>query len=129
MGRKRGHQPPRQGFAGHGQGQVPVEVPVIQDPQQREAAAQAQMKARVEQLAAQIFVEKVSIFHDKSQDELTEHYDKCAERSIDAALILAKHLWGIEAQRTKPPARPKRPPRVITDDDFQEEEEVAAQES
>ncbi len=119
MARKRErHRQPPQG-RGIPAGQVPVIDPEAQ--QRAQAQAEAQIRARVEGVAAQIFTdvaaEVIRVVGPDDNDKLEASLTDAASVSIDAALVLGRELWGVQAQRQKPAQPPKRRPRVITEDD------------
>lgn len=120
MARKqRGHRPPPQSRQQVPPGQVPLIDPNRQQAQQQQAAAVLQQ--RIESIAATIFSENAVINLGQEDEEFDEQITQVAQRSIDAALVFGRELWGVQAQRQKPAQKPKRAPRVITEDDDSEE--------
>jgi hypothetical protein len=93
----------------------------MQDPRQAQAAQNQQVRQKIEGIAATVFTEAMGRCHlifdsNQTDEEWAELCQRVADRSIDASLVLGKNLWGIEGARQKPPQKPKRAPRVITDE-------------
>ena len=91
-------------------------------PYQQDVADQQDIiKQRVEAMAAQIFVDAATARVIGSDDLGPETFDDLitqdANRSIDAALPIGRELYGISAQRNKPPVAPKRRPKVLTEEE------------
>lgn len=116
MARKRErHRQPPQGRAVP-PGQVPVIDPTAQ--QRAQAQAEAQIRARVEGVAAQIYTDVAADAirqHGSASDELEAELTGACSAAIDAALILGRELWGIQATRQKPAKKPSRRPKVISE--------------
>lgn len=117
MSKKRGHRPPPQGFA--------QPVPDIRQNMQAKQNQQQQVRLQVEQLAATIYARSVAHYCREAAegDEPDEDlFIRVCDRSADAALVFARRVWGIQAERQTPsstaPARKKRKPvQVITEDE------------
>lgn len=71
------------------------------------AAQEQQIKARIEGLAAAIYASNVAI-GDNEEDNARQ-----AQLSIDAAIVFARIVWGVQVQRVfeQPPTAP--PPQPV----------------
>lgn len=106
--RSRMHRPPIQSRAPVTDGGVGLDQ-IAAMRKQREA----QLRAQVEGIAAGIYSSSVDLDCDDS-----EFNDLCvlyARRSIDAALIFAREIWGVQAQRVQAAEAPSgaEPPKPI----------------
>lgn len=70
--------------------------------QQQKAMQEAQVRARVEGLAAAVYAQNVDLDFGPTVDAFENHCSETAQVAIDAALIFAREVWGIQGKRMAP---------------------------